>query len=442
MAAALISRIKKLLTEHYSIIGILVGSALFAFTLGPFSNFDTNLEFQAASSVVTTGMPYQATGFLINQPPLAFYIDSVFLQMFGLSFNVGVTVVTFFSFGCTLLVYLIGREFYGKTTGVFASALFALTPWQLVFSRSFLIDVQCLFFSLFSLLTAVYAIRKDSMKIFMVSAVVFGLAFLTKWFAVFTLVPLALFYFQNRRPLLKRRFVPFLFFIPVAVFFFVWYNVILGCSVITAVSHDDFTHVNAAGLMPSPFFVGNFFVNTLGALFLAVIGFSLFVSLFERKLFRKTFAADLICLATVLVIAGVDTLMAVGLNLSAPFSSAIKYNYQALPYVCLIAASLLGKLHFNEKLKTERSWFVFAVCFVGVLLLVAAFSLNVYNAGFSLKADKVVFGVEGDLGYSFVNTVDPQVGVGAVYVQVLGFAFVISGLIWAVKNRLQTGLDQ
>jgi 4-amino-4-deoxy-L-arabinose transferase-like glycosyltransferase len=135
-------------------------------------NWDTGYEFSAASGGLLWGLPYTGgVGTMINQPPLGFYIDSPVFQIFGLSFNKGVAIVTCLGLGCVLLVYLLGKTLYGKTTGLIASALFAVTPWQVVFSRTFLIDVQCLFFSLLFLLIGIYAVRKDSIGLFMLSGV-------------------------------------------------------------------------------------------------------------------------------------------------------------------------------------------------------------------------------------------------------------------------------
>ena len=47
--------------------------------------------------------------------------------------------------------------------------LFGLTPWELILSRSFFIDVQCLFLSLLCLFIGIIAIRKGSFKLFMVT---------------------------------------------------------------------------------------------------------------------------------------------------------------------------------------------------------------------------------------------------------------------------------
>jgi 4-amino-4-deoxy-L-arabinose transferase-like glycosyltransferase len=141
--------IKKLIIEFLPFLIILIGFALIAFSLGPYQSYDTNLEFEAASNVVKTGVPYvKAYGTAIDEPPLGFYVEALFLRVFGLSTGTGVALVTFFGFGSAVLMYLVGKELYGKSAGLFAAALFGLNPWQLALSRSFLIDTQCLFFSL------------------------------------------------------------------------------------------------------------------------------------------------------------------------------------------------------------------------------------------------------------------------------------------------------
>jgi 4-amino-4-deoxy-L-arabinose transferase-like glycosyltransferase len=76
--------------------------------------------------------------------------------------------VTLLGLGSIIALYKIGMVLYGKPTGLAAAVLFALSPWELVLSRAFLKDVQCLFFSLLCFLTGIYAVRRDSFKLFLV----------------------------------------------------------------------------------------------------------------------------------------------------------------------------------------------------------------------------------------------------------------------------------
>jgi 4-amino-4-deoxy-L-arabinose transferase-like glycosyltransferase len=249
---------KKLLIEISPLVIILIGVALVAFSLGPYQSYDTNLEFEAASNVVKTGVPYvKAYGTAIDEPPLGFYVEALFLRVFGLSTGTDVTLVTFFGFGSVVLMYMVGKELYGKSTGLVATALFGLNPWQLALSRSFLIDTQCLFFSLLCLLTGVWAIRKGSVKIALFCGMVFAAAILTKFYAAFILIPLLLFYLYSR-PKKPKLILSQLaaFSVPALVFASIWYQVALGHSLLWIFHHNDFADVIPAstGVTSSPFF--------------------------------------------------------------------------------------------------------------------------------------------------------------------------------------------
>ena len=435
-------RFMTLLSENYPLLSILIGVVLVSATIGPFNNIDTQLEFDAASGVIRWGMPFMnAVGEMINQPPLGFYTEALFLKIFGLSYNTGVALITLIGLGCSVLVYKVGKTWYGKPTALLATALFALTPWQFALSRSFLIDAQCLFFSLLSLLVGIYAVRKDSFRLLMVSAVLFAVAFLTKLFAVFMLIPLALFYFYNRQSKLKRKFAVVAYFLPVLFLLILWYQLISGRGLISVIGIDDFTNYNTVVSAPSPFFLVNFLLNGLGALFLVAVVLSLIVSFARRRLFSKFLTFDLICVVTILVVGSVDTLLAVGLNRGAPYMNPIKYNYQSLPFFSLLAASLVGKslLLFNSvKLKEKWNKLLFSVAAVGLILLVAAMFLNMNWVNEYSTWDHWLFKVESDqnIGYAFLNPNPISKGSSMMGIQYLGFAVVLSGLLWAGRKKL------
>lgn len=110
--------IRKLISENYPLLGILIGIGLISVTIGPFQNGDTQLEYAAASGVIRWGMPYMKYyGDMINQPPLGFYTEALFFKIFGLSFDIGVALITLFGLGCTVLVYKIGEIFIWQTNG-------------------------------------------------------------------------------------------------------------------------------------------------------------------------------------------------------------------------------------------------------------------------------------------------------------------------------------
>jgi 4-amino-4-deoxy-L-arabinose transferase-like glycosyltransferase len=435
---------RKVLSENYPLLSILIGIGLVSVSIGPFQNGDTQWEYEAATGVIRWGMPYVSSfGNLMDQPPLGFYLEAFFLKIFGSSIDTGVALVTVFGLGCTALMYKIGKVLYGKTTGLFAAALFALSPWQLILSRSFLIDVQCLFFSLLCLLAGIYAIRKDSLKLFIMSGALFAAAFLTKSFAVFTLIPLLLFYVHHRPNNLRSAFSWLgAFFLPVLLCSFLWYQVISGQGLFYILYHEDFAEYNASEVVPSYFFVGNFLLNYgLGWLFTIAAIFSLLVCLLCKKLFSKFLVYDLICLTTVVTVVSVNTFLGAGLNLKSPYNNAIKYDYQALPFFTLLAASLPNKCSslFNSAKSSRKlnKLLVYFTVVIGLFLLAESLFANIFYAYTFSKWNYLLLRVEMDknTGYSFFNPTPIGKNSLLLGIQYLGFALILFGLVWASRHK-------
>ncbi len=432
---------KKLLFAHYSLLAVFIGVALVSASIAPFHNIDTDLEYQTALGIIKWGMPYNPTyGEFLNQPPLGFYIEAAFFKLFGATFDCGTALITVFGLGTALLIYELGKLWYGRRTGLLAAALFAFTPWQLVLSRSFLIDVQCLFFSLLFLLVGMLAIRKRSFRLFMVSGAIFAAAFLTKFYAVYALIPLGLFYLCSRSRNLKRSLMwVSAFFLPLLLGFFLWYQVISGQGLLAAFRHEDFAYYNSG--VSSPFFVGNFLVNGLGVLFVVSAALSLALCFSFRKHFEKIVVFDFMCLVTIVVSVAVNTYLGAILNLSSPYSNPIKYVYQSLPYFSLLAASLVWKsvsLLDAVKSKGKLRLLVFSVAVGGSFLVAASLYRNMDYAHLFSTWDYMLFRAEANqsVGYSFFHPNAISNDNPLMAVQYLGFGFVLSGLVWAGKSEL------
>lgn len=434
-----LSHLKNVLKTNLSLLGILFGFILMSVATGQFSNYDSQLEYTAALGVIEWGLPYFEFGHFINQPPLGFYTGALFLKCFGSSYAVAVTVPTLFGAGCIFLIYEIGRILYEKQTGLFAAAIFALTPWHIVLSRSFLIDAQCLFFSLLYLLVGIYATKKNSMKLLLLSGVLFGVAFLTKAFAVFMLVPLAIYYFYAGSKTVWRTFCGVMFFVPALIFTYVWYEIISTRGFYAAFTHDDF-NFPISGAAPSPFFVLYYLLGAVGVFFLAAGAVSLLISFVRRKNLGKVFGSDLICLAAVAAVLGVNMFLVLGRNLICPYNNPIKYDYQFLPLFCLLAASLLNKFYSLDlaDLRGKRGKLVFVVTLIGLALIVVSMIQNVLVLNGYVTQTGVLFSVEGEMGYSFEHIALNTEASISWALQWLGFAVVAFSLIWANRDRLKT----
>lgn len=441
------------LTSNIPIITVLLGAALVTVSIGPFQNPDTTWEFKAASGVVTWGMPFvEVQGSLINQPPLGFYAQGLFLSIFGVSIESGVFLVRLFGLGCILMVYLLGKELYGKPVGVLASALFALAPWQMVLSNAFLIDTQCVFLSLSALYAGLLSFKDNSNKLLFVAGVLFALAFYTKLFAVFTLIPLFLFYLYLQPKQLRSLHIKLpVFFLPLVVATLVWYMVVfymmpsylprdLGYMFI----HSDFDDLNPVGVAPSINFVGNFLVNYgLGYLFVAAVSLSVILGLsFRKQICKKALAADLIFTAAILLVLGLILYLGFSLNLKVPYTSTIKYAYQTLPFFCLLAASLAVKsftiLRTAQLQHRLRKAVFVAAGFISVLLPPLALLVNVYSVNLLSMVGFIVFRVEPDqlLGYSFDNFTPVHPDSPLLNFQYVGFILILCSLLYWVRELL------
>jgi 4-amino-4-deoxy-L-arabinose transferase-like glycosyltransferase len=391
---------KTLLAAHYPLVGVLVASFLVTISMGTYTNWDAQLEFEAASNVVTHGFPYVATGFMINQPPLGFYAAAPVLQVFGLSYLNGVTVSSAFGLGCVTVVYALGVVLYGRRTGLVAAALFGVVPWHIYLSRTFLIDNQCLFLSLLFLTVAILAVKRNSEKLVAAAGVLFALAFLTKLFAIFALIPLALTIILNKKDSgfkLSIRNV-LLFLLPSLILQAVWFVGFANQNFFGVYWPSDFTHPVLVS-DPQPAFLPIILVNSAGY-FLFLAGFlSVALAVAYRKHLFGFLRRDTVCLATIAAILLLDMVLVFGLHLTVPYVSVVKYNYVLLPFFCLLAASLAdkGSLLLGSRQIKEKNQLIKPVLVATGLILVFAsllestFFLNTWTGFAAFGVDSVTY---------------------------------------------------
>jgi 4-amino-4-deoxy-L-arabinose transferase-like glycosyltransferase len=438
---------KKRLVEFIPLLFVLLGAALIAFSLGPYQTWDTQLEFEAASNVAKIGTPYvSGYGTVIDEPPLGYYLGGLLFRAFGASMDLGVGLVTFFGLASVATIYFLGRELYSKSAGLFAAALLGLNPWHLALSRIFLIDAQCLFFSLLSLYVGVLAIRRDSVRLALAAGLVFAAAFLTKFYAVFILVPLLIFYL-NSKPRGATHVAAQLasFVLPTLAFSLLWYQAFLGRSLLSILFHNDFSNTVpfSTGVVTSPLFVANFMVNYgLGLCVIAAVVFSFIVGFSLRRYFSKTTLVDFACLVAVLAVLGVNTYLGAVLNLNIPYIGAVKYDYQALPFFMLVAASLSMKgsaLYSAAKSAVgRRRRLLTLVGVAAILLLACALVSSMVFTNLVSRRDYLQYRVEPnvDYGYAF-STLTPLTSFSPLMVvQFLGFGVVLAGLLFAFRRRV------
>jgi hypothetical protein len=260
---------------------------------------------------------------------------------------------------------------------------------------------------------------------------------LTKLFAVFTLIPLALFFLHYRPRSLKHILAAIMVFIsPAFLMYYSWYEPITKLGFFSVFSHGDFSNFSQ-GITPSPLFLVNFFVENPGLLLLLAGGISLAVSLWKRKYFAETVFFDLVCLATIVGTTGVNVYLVLVRGLWVPYVDPVKYDYQLLPTFCWLAAALVPKaLAFassaSAELKHRR--LLLAVTLVGLGLLVGSVLLNMQTLQALTGQDYLLFRVEGDVGFSFVRLAPAIAQQYLAPVQGLGFLLVVFSLLWSNRE--------
>ena len=207
--------------------------------------------------------------------------------------------------------------------------------------------------------------------------------------------------------------------------------------------HTDFITPYPGTIVPTYFFVYNFLVNYgLGWLFIDTIILSLLVVLFQRNLFRKFLIFDLICLASVVCIASVNTFLGAVLDLKAPFLNAFKYDYQALPFFCLLAASMTSKsiilFHLAKTKLKVRKIFYYSIGLAGLILVPASIFYNMHFVNLFSNVNYLIFRVQPgvNVGYSIFNSAPTNGNNIQTILQFAGFALALSGLFWISRQKL------
>jgi 4-amino-4-deoxy-L-arabinose transferase-like glycosyltransferase len=434
------SNFRRIICEYYPLLSVLLAYLLIALSVGPYENGDTAWELDSVSGVLKYGLPYSNGSHLIDQPPLGFFVQAVFAKTVGLSINNGTFLVTLFGFGCIVLIYEIGKAAYNKTTGFFAGLLFALSPWHMVISRSFLIDVPCLFFSLLSVFLGLIAVQKSSLKFFIFSGLAFAAAFNTKLYAVFALIPLlALFLRYNPKEQRKRLLWLGAFSIPVLVTTFFWYETIAAIGISSIFLHPDFFIPIPTDVTATYFFATNFLVSYgLGWFLIDAAVFSLLVYILQRHLLRNFLFFDAVSVAVIACVLAVNIFLGAGLHLRAPFQNAFKYDYQTLPFFCFLAGSLVSKSVSIITISWSKKRWLLAGGLFGFILVAATLVYNVRYIQFFSMWEYLIFRVAPNInaGYSLFNASPLVENSPLLLVQFIGIAMALTGILWIGRQKI------
>lgn len=122
-------------------------------------------------------------GFFLG--PIYYYFMAPFLWLFNYNPVGPAVMVALFGIATVWLLYKVGKEFFGLTVGLIAAGLYAISPLVVTYSRSSWNPNPMPFFSLLTLYLIYKALRKNSLKLFILSGFLFGITIQLHYLALF-----------------------------------------------------------------------------------------------------------------------------------------------------------------------------------------------------------------------------------------------------------------
>ena len=122
-------------------------------------------------------------GFFLG--PIYYYFMAPFLWLFNYDPVGPAVMVALFGIATVWLVYKVGKELFGTSVGLIAAGLYAISPLVVTYSRSSWNPNLMPFFSLLMIYSIYKALLNNSLKLFIWSGFLFGIAMQLHYLSVF-----------------------------------------------------------------------------------------------------------------------------------------------------------------------------------------------------------------------------------------------------------------
>jgi len=122
-------------------------------------------------------------GFFLG--PIYYYFMTPFLWLFNYNPVGPAVMVALFGIATVWLIYKVGKEFFGSLVGLTAAGLYAISPLVVTYSRSSWNPNLMPFFSLLTLYLVYKSLKKNGVKLFILSGILFGIAMQLHYLALF-----------------------------------------------------------------------------------------------------------------------------------------------------------------------------------------------------------------------------------------------------------------
>lgn len=387
---------KKILKNSLFLLSfaLILGLILRAYSL-PSTNFypDEAIYYFIAKDYVENKISPWYTS--IWQPPMFTWINSLSIMNFGLNeFSLRLPTVIFGTL-TILLVYFLGKLWFNKKVGLLASAIIAVLPLHVVYSRLAFNDIMLTFFLILSIFLAECYFKKSWKPALYLSGIVFAITFLIKYNAlvvwglywIFILV----YAFIRLRNEFKTYFIDML--ISNLVFAAATLALILSTAGIPMLIYAVNNFIFLAKLQSSAF-TNPFYYHLLVLIELSPIIFILFFITIIYFLFAKKSREEWLILALIVIFFAIIIVQ--------PRRIA-RHQLLVLPLITILLSRfihiIMEKFHFNKRLKAALI----------AVLLVSSGLWGIY------EVEKIKdFQIMGDIG-SYIKNNYPDSVVHAYY---------------------------
>lgn len=162
--------------------------------------------------LVFNGEPY------FDHPPFALWLQAISMKLFGIS-EFSVRFPSFLlGIGTLIILFLLGKQLFSKTAGLFAVLSLLIAPWFLTRSLSGNLDITLTFLFVLSYYLAIKASQSSKFLIPLSCSLAFLL--LTKSLVPFTIFP-AIIYILWKKVKIRELIIPIIIFILITAPWFV-----------------------------------------------------------------------------------------------------------------------------------------------------------------------------------------------------------------------------
>ena len=144
-------------------------------------------------------------GFFLG--PIYYYFMAPFLWLFNYNPVGPAIMVALFGIATVWLIYKVGKEFFGLVVGLIAAGLYSISPLVVTYSRSSWNPNLMPFFSLLTIYLIYKAIKNNSVKLLILSGILFGITMQFHYLALFLGVVIFIYILLNRYVYSKDNYI-------------------------------------------------------------------------------------------------------------------------------------------------------------------------------------------------------------------------------------------